>query len=289
VTSGAKVLLALSLATGTAAAQSAPSNPAADSALAEGRRLYELQEWDRAIAKFKEAYSLRGDAASLFNIAQAYRLKGECANAAHFYRTFKRKFPNEKTIDKVEKFIVQMEACAKSATAEPTTTEPGATTTTTEPASTSTTPVTTTTEPAPIKTNPTVEPTTNEPVPPVDGATPNGPLPAPARGGAMRTAGIVIAGVGVAALGGGVYFGLRARGATRDAEELGPGDTWVPGIESRGHSADTAAKLLLIGGGVTVAVGTLLYVLGSRRATETTTVGVVPSGDGASLVWTGGF
>jgi hypothetical protein len=292
VTSGAKVLLALALATGTAGAQSVPSNPAADKALAEGRRLYELQEWDRAIAKFKEAYALRDDAASLFNIAQAYRLKGECANAAHFYRTFKRRFPNEKTIDKVEKFLVQMEACAKAAPAAPTTTEPGVTApTTTEPAPTNTTPVTTA-EPTPTTATPgpTVEPVTNEPVRSADGAPQSGPTPvAPPRGGAMRMAGLVVAGVGVAALGGGVYFGLRARDATRDAEALGPGDTWMPGIENRGHSAETATKILLIGGGVTVAAGTLLYILGGRRAAESTTVGVVPSGDGASLVWTGGF
>ena len=67
------VLIAVLTATGAAHAQ-AP-NAAADAAYQEGRRLYDLREWDAAIAKFKEAYRLRPDAQSLYNIAQANRLK----------------------------------------------------------------------------------------------------------------------------------------------------------------------------------------------------------------------
>jgi len=69
------------------AAQPAPApapDPAGEAAYQEGRRLYDLREWDRAITKFKEAYELRHDAASLFNIAQAYRLKGDCVEALGF-------------------------------------------------------------------------------------------------------------------------------------------------------------------------------------------------------------
>ena len=98
-----------------------------DAALAEGRRLYEIREWDQAIAKFKAAYAIREDPRALFNIAQAYRLKGDCVAALGVYKTFKRKFPDNENIGRVEKFIAAMEACAQPAqSGEVTATEPPA-------------------------------------------------------------------------------------------------------------------------------------------------------------------
>jgi tetratricopeptide (TPR) repeat protein len=96
------------LLAGSALAQ--PADPA-ESAYQEGRRLYDVQDWDGAIAKFKEAYKLRPDARSLFNIAQAYRLKGDCTQAQSFYRTYKRNFPDAANIATVDKFLA--EPCAK--------------------------------------------------------------------------------------------------------------------------------------------------------------------------------
>jgi len=108
------------------AAQPAPApapDPAGEAAYQEGRRLYDLREWDRAITKFKEAYELRHDAASLFNIAQAYRLKGDCVEALGFYKTYSRNFPTAQNLEKVHKFITDLEPCAsqqsKAVKAEP--------------------------------------------------------------------------------------------------------------------------------------------------------------------------
>ena len=88
----------------------------ADEAYAEGRRLYDLRDWDRAIKKFKEAYELRPDAPSLFNIAQAYRLKGDCQDALAFYRTYRRNYPEAKNIAAVDKFIDDLDPCPFSST-----------------------------------------------------------------------------------------------------------------------------------------------------------------------------
>ena len=118
------VLIAVLTLSSVVRAQPAP-NPAADAAYQEARRLYDLREWDAAIAKFKEAYRLRPDAPSLFNIAQSNRLKGDCSEALSFYKTYRRNFPTEKNIDKVDKFIADMDACVKTGTkTEPTKTEP---------------------------------------------------------------------------------------------------------------------------------------------------------------------
>jgi len=106
-----------SLALLLALARTAAADPSADATAAnnEGLRLYDIHEWDAAIAKFKEAYRLRPDPLSLFNLAQANRLKGDCAEALQFYRTYRRNYPEQSNIPKVEKFITEMEGCAKKA------------------------------------------------------------------------------------------------------------------------------------------------------------------------------
>jgi len=105
------------LVCGVAHAQ--PKDPG-EAAYVEGKRLYDIQDWDAAIAKFKESYKLRNDAASLFNIAQAYRLKGDCVQASTFYRTYKRNFPTAANIAAVDKFIAELEPCVKSKGEKPT-------------------------------------------------------------------------------------------------------------------------------------------------------------------------
>ncbi len=274
----AMTLFALALAGGAAHAQApnpAAPNPAADAALSEGRRLYDLQEWDKAIAKFKEAYSLREDAAALFNIAQSYRLKGDCAQAAGFYKTFKRKFPNEKNIDKVEKFIVDMETCAKNAKPEPATTEP--------------TPDPTTTNPEP--TGSPIDP--NHPgVTGAGGVGSTGPVAGPVDrgggGGGLRIASYAAMGAGGVGLVVGAVFGVKARGATKDAEALRAGDRWDPSIEDRGQRNQKISTISFIAGGLLAAGGVTMFFL-SRDSSRESSVSLAPTAEGAQLVWGGSF
>lgn len=265
------VALTLALAAGHALAQPSDKNAEADAALDEGRRLYDLREWDQAIAKFKEAYRLRADAPALYNIAQAYRLKGDCARAATFYKTFKRNFPEEKNVDK---FIADMEECAKKQPAMPEPVEPKP-----EPEPEPT--------PAPAVADATPPATdgAKQPVrPPVDSVPEEG-----SAGRGMRLAGLTTAGIGLVALGVGVGFGLRAQALANDAENLLPGAVWDPTLETRGESAQRASRLFLIGGGVALVAGGALYVLGRKQASETPSVALVPTGDGASVAWSGRF
>jgi len=124
---GLLAVAAILLAGRAASAQPRRVDDGFDAALAEGRRLYEIREWDQAIAKFKAAYAIREDPRALFNIAQAYRLKGDCVAALGVYKTFKRKFPDNENNERVEKFIAAMEACAQPAqSGEAAATEPPA-------------------------------------------------------------------------------------------------------------------------------------------------------------------
>ena len=230
---------------------------AAQSAYEEGRKHYDLREWDQAISKFKEAYRLRADAPSLFNIAQAYRLKGDCREAVSFYKTYVRNFPSEKGADKAQKFVAELGDCKDQAPAEPTATPP---------------PVVT---PPPVTTEP---PVTSTPSPaPVDAPSSTG------RG--LRLAGVATGAVGLVALGAGVYFGLSARGKQSDLED---GGVWDPALYEDGQSADRNAKIFLGVGGAAVIGGAVLYYLGVRAGSEAQ-VAVVPRGDGATMVWSCAF
>jgi len=279
----AATVLAISLAAGTAHAQ-AP-NPAADAALAEGRRLYDLQEWDKAIAKFKEAYALREDAAALFNIAQSYRLKGDCSQAASFYKTFKRKFPKEKPVDK---YISEMETCAKNANPTNPTTNP-----TTKPTNPTTNPTNPTTNPT-NPTNPTTNPTNSSVTQPTTGPTPiGGPtehVDKPSGGGnGLRIASYVTMGAGGAGLIVGVVFGVKARQAASEAESLEMGDEWKPSIQEKGVRNQRTATISLVAGGVLAAGGVVMFFLSRPSSSEQSGVSFAPTADGAQLVWGGSF
>src|SRR5262245_2107850 len=98
--------------------------PDADPGLAayeDGRKLYDQKKWAAAIAKFQESYRLRHDAASLFNIAQSYRLTGDCVLAVKFYREYKQEFPEATNLAKVDKFVAELDACAKEREPKPVT------------------------------------------------------------------------------------------------------------------------------------------------------------------------
>ena len=260
-----------------------PNAAAADAALAEGRRLYDLQEWDKAIAKFKEAYTLRDDAAALFNIAQSYRLKGDCSSALSFYKTFKRKFPNEKAAEKADKFIADMEACAKTQPATTTTTPPAITTTTTPEKPVVTVPPPTTVTPPVTTTAPTSTPA----APPLE-------QPESGRSG-MRTASYVLFGVGAAGIVSGVVFGLKAKSKASDAEDPPPppndanAPTWDPSIQSAGRRDNKIAIASFAVGGAAIVGGAVLFVLGGKKSTESSAMTFVPADGGGTMVYAGRF
>lgn len=271
MTSRSFVLIAVMMVGGVAHAQPATPDPAADAALTEGRRLYELREWDAAIAKFKEAYKLRPDAPSLFNLAQSYRLKGDCIEAAGFYKTYKRKFPTEKNIDKVDQFIVDMEACAKTQPPKPVSVTPD--------------PVT----PDPVTTPPVtpVGPVLEEPEPE--------PEPPPPSGGnsTLKWGGIAAIGVGVIGIGLGTKFALDGKSASDDLKEtcaISCTSAQALAIEEDGKSANKKAVIFTVVGGAAAVAGVVMFVLSrSGGSDEAPAVSITPTQGGATATYTVGF
>ncbi|HEX3850973.1 MAG TPA: hypothetical protein VHW01_08400, partial [Polyangiaceae bacterium] len=109
------------------------------------------------------------------------------------------------------------------------------------------------------------------PVAPVVAPTPitQPPAPAPESASPMRTAGFVTAGVGVAAVIGGVITGLMAKGKETDAKALCRGTVCPQSASTKFDSASslaTVSNILFIGGGVVAATGVGLIVFGGPKA-----------------------
>jgi tetratricopeptide (TPR) repeat protein len=260
------LVCALVVASAPVAAQPTTPNPEADAALAEGRKLYDLQEWDKAIMRFKEAYRLRPDAPALFNIAQSYRLKGDCKEAATFYKTYKRNYPTASNIDKVDKFIVETEECAKTQPVKPVTTEP------IPPTTTTTTPVT-------------------PPVTPPEDEEPETPAPEPGSNKAwMKWTAIGAGVVGLISIGLGTKFALDGSSKSdelRDKCATSCTSEEALAIESDGNSANTKAKIFFAVGGVATAAGVVLFVLSRQGGggDEEPAVSIKPTRGGATAAY----
>lgn len=116
----------------------------------------------------------------------------------------------------------------------------------------------------------------DEPLPPTDGPVDTGPKqPTPT----LRYVGFGVAVVGVGLFGGGVYFGLKAKSIEKEINEHDIRDPWPPNIQARdqeGRDANKKAIGLMIGGGLAVAAGTVMIVMGGPKASKETSVSIAP-------------
>jgi hypothetical protein len=105
----------------------------------------------------------------------------------------------------------------------------------------------------------------------------------------LQVTGILTGVVGVAALAAGGIFAYQANLATNDANALPAGATWDPVIQDRGQRAEKLAIGMFVGGGIAVAAGAILYVIGGTHPREDRSLAVIPERDGASAVWSCAF
>jgi tetratricopeptide (TPR) repeat protein len=272
-----------------ASAQPQDVEAAAREAFARGKRHYDLAEYDQAIAAWKEAYHLKRSPLLLFNIGQAFRLSGDCAQATQFYASYRREERAPKNLAELE----AAEALCAAALARPSEPRPGEPRPG-EPRPSEPRP----TEPKPSEPRPT-EPRPIEPSPgpattgPTSAATTPGaalPRPAPVRGGdpgrGRRLAGLVAGGAGLALIGTGVVFELRARDARSTIE--GASGEWtlaLASLEDRGRRDRTIALVAFGAGAGALATGAILYVLGRRDDA----VEITPTAGGATVAWRARF
>jgi hypothetical protein len=114
------------------------------------------------------------------------------------------------------------------------------------------------------------------------------PVDRPSSFTGMRKAAIGVTAVGVAALAGGIVFGLKSKSLASDSDDICPTDVCDDPeglrLNRDARSAATKANIFLIGGGVAVAGGVVLWVLGGPKS-----VAPVADADTVGLVWKGEF
>src|SRR4051794_9887712 len=87
------ILLALTVAATPVASAAVPDSPARQ-AFEEGRRAYNVGQFQEAIAAFEQSYRLSGDPTLLFNLAQSHRQAGQLEAAVNAYRAYLRELPS---------------------------------------------------------------------------------------------------------------------------------------------------------------------------------------------------
>jgi len=218
----------------------------------KGSKAFDLGHYAEAIKEYEAAYDLKEDPALLFNIAQAYRLDGDNQNAVRVYKSFLHRMPDapnrvevERRIAELEK-VIEQQGRAKEGPPEGT-----------------------------------LAPTDRPPTPPPV-APPSVPVGAPSQQGSVepnavpppdshpgrnkKIAGVVVAGIGVAAMAAGIAFGVLAVNAGNDLTHLNQTmGTFDSKKQSAGQTDQVVEGVCLGIGAAAIAVGAVVYALGYRE------------------------
>jgi tetratricopeptide (TPR) repeat protein len=264
--------MSISVATIVAVAPAHADDKAKAKALYDqGLKSYNLAEYADAIKAWKEAYSLSKKSILLFNIGQAYRLDGDCKKAMTFYDSYQREEANPKNQDELDSALA---LCQKAGDAKPIDKPP-------------------VDKKPPVVDKPDTDTTAGKPTTDVAQVTdpkpdePEEPVDAPeSSGGGLRKIGIGVGAAGVVLGGVAIYFALDSgKQSDLNANHTGEWGQEQIDIEAKG---ERSAKLAWITGGVgiaAIAAGTVMFVIGGPKATESSSVAIVPTRGGAAMGW----
>ena len=223
-----------------------------------GTKLFSLGRFDEAIKEYEAAFELRDDPVLLYNIAQAHRLNANPQKSIFFYKSYLSRSPNAANVADVTAKIVELQRLID------------------QQARTQKMPPDSPVSPdRPIPATPqSPEPPPPAPVEPI--APPNHVIIAPApqsaapdvhAGRTKKIAGIVLLGVGVAAIAAGISMSVLSLQAASDINaDSRAGRTFDPGKESFGKTAEIVGPVLDgVGAAAAVAGGVVLF-LGLRDA-----------------------
>jgi len=217
----------------------APSGALADDAQTKSGELftraqvrYETGDYRLAIKLFEEAYQLVRDPVYLFNIAQSHRKLFDCVPAASYFERYLAEATDADAAQraKVKDLLAELGPCVadRKAGAAPAT-----------------------------------------PVPVVDAPRPLPVVPARVETGApLRIGGLALATVGVAGLVVGTIYSAKGSDLEAQLADCAAGCEWTAereAIDRDGSRANRIATISWIAGGVAVAGGITMYILGRTK------------------------
>jgi tetratricopeptide (TPR) repeat protein len=214
-----------------------------------GKKAYDLGHYNEAAREYEQAYEAKESPALLYNLGQAYRLGGQPEKALAAYRAFLRNQPNAENRDQVLAFIETLKQtieAQKQAKEKP--------------------PTDTLAPPATDK-SATAETSRSEPVPAlaVNVAPPPRIDPRP-RARLLKRVGLGVGAFGIASLAlGGTFAGLTAS-VNNNLNHPPAEAAFDPSLEQRGTTYQTLSGVFFAVGGVAVVSGTVIYIVGARRA-----------------------
>jgi len=203
-------------------------------------RAYDIQKYSEAVEEYQKAYEIGGDPAMLYNVAQAFRLNDQVSEALHAYRRYLQRSPNARNRPDVERKIGELERTLETRRKAA------------EVAAASS-------QPAPVAaTEPAVLPEPRLIT-----------VPDEQPSNKLRVTGIVLASVGVAALGTAAATGWLARQKGEDLTAASmKSDRFDPNVESTGKTLNKVAIISAIAGGALAATGTILMIVSATRSSD---------------------
>jgi tetratricopeptide (TPR) repeat protein len=242
------------ITTVAAGAQPKPIDAANEAKAKAGSAKAAFDRGDYAVAveEYREAYRLMPSPGLLYNLGQAYRLVGSCGEAAEAYREYLRLVPDSPYRETAQQNLAAADVCARDAEAAAKRREERKREAALAAATAAATP----------------------PPPPDD------------RGRGMRRAGVGAMAVGGMLVVAGGYFAIDASYQEQEVSDFyEQGGAWdeVADADARGKRSQLISRVTFATGGVALAAGVTLYVLG-RRGERTPVVTAAPAGGGAKMV-----
>lgn len=284
-----------------------------------GQKLFELGHWDEAAREFEAAYAARSDPALLYNLAQAYRRKGEARRALDLYKNFLIKVPDAPQRPEVEKRIIALQkqidrderagrygkgerardvvpvmqaqptepqvSTAAPPPPEPLTSSDSGNRPESLPAPDATTAAERIPVPVPEPAHPTPSAAANTEPTAIGSVEAVASKPTSQGRPAMRTAGLVVAGVGVVALAGGIFMSVRANQLSDQVSSDARKGIFDASKEASGRRAETWQWVGYGAGGAALIGGAMLWWFARPNDARVTTTAlqVVPVVDASRI------
>lgn len=222
-----------------------------------GRAMHDRGDYERAIAAFKEAYVMAPSPGLLFNLAQAYRLQGNCDDAALMYRRYIATGPADDARAIADGHLQTVERCTQKRALN-----------------------------IPLDDN---QAYLKVPPPPGPEKIILEDRQTFEKPGLKKDIGIGVTIGGGVALTVAAFYGMRSYGASQEVERAyARGAKWreIEDIHARGERSERAAKIFGIGGGLAIAGGVTLFLLGRRdERAMPLVVAPSPTGGEVSYAW----